>query len=188
MRWYGAGAGQTPIDPDEAKGLRFDALTREDLDELEQANITDALVWGRGRRRLKTELLTVDGLLTLHKRMFGDVWSWAGTFRSTEKNIGVVPYQIGPDLQNACEDTAYWLDVAEWDPREAAARFHHRLVKVHVFPNGNGRHARVAADLLLHHRGVPPLTWPQSRSAYIASLRAADAQKYSPLLALLARK
>ncbi|MCP4241704.1 MAG: hypothetical protein GY772_14185, partial [bacterium] len=85
----------------------------------------------------------------------------------------------------ACDDASFWLDEGNWEVREAAARFHHRLVKVHVFPNGNGRHARVTADLLVHHRGAVALNWPASRDAYIGSLRAADDSDFGPLVSLL---
>ncbi|MCP4241709.1 MAG: cell filamentation protein Fic, partial [bacterium] len=118
--WYDAGSGQTPLDADEVRGLLFGGLTRGDLNELEQVNITEALTWALGRGRLKTELLTVDGLLGLHRRMFGDVWDWAGNFRTTEKNIGGAPYEKGSELQKACDAASFRLDEGNQEVREAA--------------------------------------------------------------------
>ncbi len=152
--------GATLVDPDEREGLRHPHVTtREELNELEQANIEQALVWLPRRRRF--DILTEKSLRLLHKRMFGDVWTWAGTLRKTEKNIGVDPAQISTCLRNLLGDARYWADNGTYTPVEAAARFHHRLVRVHLFPNGNGRHARIASDLYLeeYFNGHRPIDW-----------------------------
>lgn len=188
MRWYPAGTGQTPLDPDEARGLLHDAASRGELNELEQLNIAQALLWAQGplhRGRLEEELMSPSGLCQLHSRMFGDVWRWAGSFRGTEKSIGVAPYEIAAELKTACDDFSFWVGEASWDPREAAARFHHRLVKVHPFTNGNGRHARVVADLFLSGRGAAALRWPADRTDDIEALRRADGRDYALLNTLL---
>ena len=127
-----------------------------------------------------------------HRRLFGDVWKWAGTFRLTEKNIGVDPIQIGVQLRMLLDDARYWADHKTYPPLEAAARFHHRLVQIHCFPNGNGRHARIMTDEYLRRRfDHPPIDWAagqdlmqenERRDEYIAALRAADAHDYDPLL------
>lgn len=132
----------------------------------------------------------------LHRRLFGDVWTWAGQFRKTEKNIGVDPRDIGVRLLVLLDDARYWAAHGTFAPLEAGARFHHRLVQIHVFPNGNGRHARIAADTYLADRfGHRPIDWAAGhdlqrsddrRNAYIAALRAADAGDHGPLLAFVA--
>ena len=187
MKWFLVGDGDTPLDPDEARGLRVDVATRGQIDEVEQANITDALAWAYRRKSLANELLTVSGLYTLHGKMFKDVWHWAGQPRQTEKTIGISPFQIGPNLKGACDNAAYWFDENVYSLETAAARFHHKLVAIHPFPNGNGRHARLVADLLLMHRGGQPLKWPPptDREKYIAALRAADGGDYGPLVTML---
>ncbi len=185
MRWFSSGDGRTPLDPDEAAGLLLPAVSRGELNELEQVNITEGLRWAYGRPQLAMELLSVHGLLTLHRRLFGDVWSWAGQFRLTEKNLGVAPEQVGPALKTACDDAAFWIGEGGRSPCERAALFHHRLVGIHAFANGNGRHARVVADLLLHHGGHAALTWPTDRARYIDALRAADSGRHALLLELL---
>ncbi len=122
--------------------------------------------------------------------MFGRVWRWAGAFRQTERNIGVAPHQIGIELRKLLEDCRYWIDHNTYPVDEIAARFHHRLVWIHPFPNGNGRHARLATDLLLASLGQQRFTWGranlvdagQTRQAYVAALRAADAKDIRPLL------
>lgn len=185
--------GATPLDPDEKQGLRFPHVTtRGELDELEQTNIEDALAWIARRRKRSGDIFDDVFVRRLHQRLFGDVWTWAGTYRRTEKNIGVDPLQIGMQLRVLLDDARFWADSGTFPPLEAAARFHHRMVQIHPFPNGNGRHARIAADVMLmeayDHR---PIAWANGfdlqadndrRSAYIAALRAADAADFNALL------
>ncbi len=183
--------GATPLDPNEREGLRFrHVTTRGELNELEQTNIESGLLW-LGRRR-RSDVLTERFMRDLHRRMFGEVWRWAGEFRRTEKNIGVDPFQIAVELRVLLDDARYWAENGTYQSLEAAARFHHRLVFIHLFPNGNGRHARIAADVYLEeyfdHR---PIDWAAGqdiqhtngrRDAYIAALRAADGGDYEPLI------
>ncbi|MFT3987973.1 mobile mystery protein B [Aestuariivirga sp.] len=184
--------GATPLDPDEMEGLRFPHITtRGQLDELEQANIETGLRWlSRLRRR---DILTDEFVIALHKRLFGEVWAWAGTFRRTEKNIGIDPLQIGIELRTLMDTARFWKDHQTYMPAEAALRLHHRMVQIHPFPNGNGRHARIAADLILERiYNDRPVDWAgghdlqkmnDRRIAYIAALRAADSHDFGPLLA-----
>lgn len=178
----------TPLTHEEREGLipSYIAL-RHELNEAEQANILEAEGWAFARKR---DVLDEKLLKTLHKRMFGKVWRWAGEFRLTERNIGVPPHRIASDLRNLLDDARYWIEHATYPPDEIAARFHHRLVLVHPFPNGNGRHARMATDLLLVALGQPRFTWgranlidaSETRQAYVAALRAADGRDIKPLL------
>ena len=183
--------GATPLDPNEIEGLKFKHITtRGELDELEQANITQGLRWLARRRN--GGVLTDEFARTLHKRLFGEVWAWAGTYRLREKNIGIDPLQISVQLHQLLGNAQYWAKQATYDPLEAAARFHHRMVQIHPFPNGNGRHARIAADVYLErYFEHVPIEWASGfdlqadndrRSAYIAALRAADAGEFEPLL------
>jgi len=185
--------GATPIDPDEAEGLRLTHVsTREQLNLFEQENIRRGAIWAFARRR--PDILSESFMRELHRRMFGDVWTWAGAFRSSGKNIGVAREEIGIELRHLCEDTAYWIAHGTYAPDEIAARFHHRLVGIHAFANGNGRHARLITDLLLEKRlGRPRFTWGSAdlertgevRQRYIAALQAADKGDYAPLLAFV---
>lgn len=183
--------GATPLDPDEIEGLKFDHITtRGELDELEQANITQGLQW-LGRQR-GGDILSDDFVRRLHQRLFGDVWGWAGTYRRREKNIGIDPLQIPVQLRMLLDNARFWAENGTYAPLEAAARFHHRMVQIHPFPNGNGRHARIAADVFLEKHFVhPPVEWAsgfdlqadnERRVAYIAALRAADAHDFDLLL------
>lgn len=182
--------GATPLDPDEREGLRYRHITnRAELNHLEQANIQSGLAWLRRTRH--TDRLTEAFVRDLHRHLFGEVWRWAGSFRQTEKNIGVDPLQIAVRLRALLDDARFWAEHATYAPLEAGARFHHRLVQIHLFPNGNGRHARIAADQYLRwHLSHPPIDWDaghdlvnssERRNAYIRALRAADAQDYSKL-------
>jgi Fic-DOC domain mobile mystery protein B len=184
--------GATPLDPDEARGLIPTHITTQgQLNEWELQNIVEGRVWASRLRG--AELLTVVFMQKLHYRMFGRTWRWAGQIRGTEKNIGVEPAQILVPATEVCRDVDAQLQHRVYPVREIAARFHHRLVLIHPFPNGNGRFARAMADLLLTQRGEPPFAWGEDRDAppheirqtYIAALRAADAHDYRPLLAFL---
>jgi Fic-DOC domain mobile mystery protein B len=139
--------GATPLDPNELGGLKHKHITTQgELDQLEQANISSGLSW-LGRQR--AQVLTNYFVITLHKRLFDEVWDWAGTFRETGKNIGIDPLHISVAVRTLMDDVKYWADHKTYSPIEAAVRFHHRLVEIHPFPNGNGRHARIMADVIL---------------------------------------
>ncbi|WP_415289075.1 mobile mystery protein B [Brevundimonas sp. S1H14] len=178
----------TPITPDERRQLIPTYITtRDQLNEAEQIGIAEADRWAFGRKR---DVLDEDFLLTLHKRMLRSVWKWAGTFRTTERNIGIEAYRIGVELRGLIGDVRYWVENGAYDADEIAVRFHHRLVSIHLFPNGNGRHARLAADLLAVALGRERFTWgsanlvqaAETRARYIAALRAADNHDLAPLI------
>ncbi len=179
----------TPITPDErAQLIPTWITTRAELNAAEAENIDEADRWAFSRRR---NVLDADFLKRLHRRMLGKVWKWAGTIRTTERNIGIAPYRIEQELRQLLDDARYWVESETFPSDEIAIRFHHRLVAIHPFPNGNGRHTRIAADLLLVQLGQPRFTWgrtslvdaSKTRDAYIAGLRAADAHDIGPLLA-----
>jgi Fic-DOC domain mobile mystery protein B len=185
--------GATPLDPNELGGLKFKHITtREELDELEQANIEAGLRW---LARHRGDVLTDRFAITLHKRLFGDVWDWAGSFRQTGKSIGIDPIQIGVELRTLMDDARYWAEHKTYPPSEAAIRLHHRLVQIHPFPNGNGRHARIMADTVLDRvYGEDAIDWAGGhdlqkmngrRVAYIAALKAADNGDFGPLRAFI---
>ncbi|MES9980937.1 MAG: mobile mystery protein B [Candidatus Thiodiazotropha sp. 6PLUC6] len=178
----------TPLSAEELEGLIPSYITlRSELNEAEQANILEAEEWAFKRKR---DVLSEKFLNDLHKRMFGRVWKWAGQHRQTGKNIGVDAYRIPVELRQLLDDVRFWISNDTYQPDEIAARFHHKLVWIHIFPNGNGRHARLATDLLLTALGQPRFTWGrenlvdanETRQAYVDALRAADQHDYGPLL------
>ena len=190
--------GSTPLGPDEMTGLIPTWIaTRTDLDTAERDNITAAVLWAFSQQWSPERLLDRDTLHALHSRMFCDVWSWAGSPRLRETTIGVAPYQIAVQLRNLLDDVRLQVtdDACPWSHDEIAVRFHHRLVAIHLFPNGNGRHARLAADLLIVSLGRPRFTWGgenltragEARSAYLDALHAADATKEYDALIRFAR-
>ncbi len=181
--------GQTPLDPDEALGLVPSHIeTRGELNEWEQANIAEALDW-LSRRRTGDSVLSLEFLRELHRRMFGKTWRWAGTFRATGKTLGVAASQIPEALKNLIENTRYQVKAGVPPQDEIAMRFHHELVRIHPFANGNGRHGREMTDQLLRELGRPPFTWGSvnldvagtARSAYIGALRSADSGAFDGL-------
>lgn len=182
--------GATLLDPDELEGLKIKTITtRGELDRWEQENINAAIEWLSSRRN-KADILNESFVRKLHEKMFGKVWTWAGMFRRTNKNIGVDKTLIGIELRNLLDDVKYWIENKTYEPDEIAARFHHRMVFIHPFPNGNGRHARLIADVLLTDvLGLEPFTWGNGdlvhtgdvRHHYIEALRAADGHDYEPL-------
>ncbi len=185
--------GATPLDPDELAGLKFKHITiRSQLDELEQANIVSGLLWLK-KNIAREDVLTINFAMDLHKALFKDVWTWAGTFRLTEKNIGIDPIQISVALRNLLDDLSAWIEFNTYPPFEAALRFHHQLVKIHPFPNGNGRFSRIYADIITEkYFSIKPIQWggrnldnmTEMRKNYINSLRAADVGDLSLLFKL----
>lgn len=181
--------GATPLDADELASLIPGHITTQgELNEWEQLNIVQGENWARKQRK---EILNEGFLRQLHQQMFDETWKWAGEFRKSDKNIGVDWLKIGVELKKLLDDTHYQIEHASYPSDEIAVRFHHRLVAIHPFPNGNGRHARLMADLLLEHLGHPRFTWgrrslvdaSETRRDYIAALKAADARDIAPLMA-----
>lgn len=189
-------SGQTPINQDDKAGLLIPTITtRGDLDEFEQLNIEEAVQWSISRRFREKDILTEKFVRDLHKRMLGNVWSWAGEFRKTETNIGVDPYQIAVSLRNLLDDTRLWIENAVYSPDESALRFKHRLVSIHCFPNGNGRHSRLMADIIIEQIFKKKhFSWGSgklvgegnARSNYLEAVKAADRGDFS-MLSLFAR-
>lgn len=188
---------QTPLDEDEKEGLLIGTITtRSELDQFEQLNIEKAIVWSiRGNTSMR-KLFTEEFIKSLHMRMFGEVWEWAGKFRRSNKNIGVDWIKIGIELKLLLDDTVYWINNKTFEPDEIAIRFKHRLVKIHCFPNGNGRHSRMMADIIISSVfGKEVFSWKLSnmlksdeiRKEYISAIKEADAENIKPLI-LFARQ
>jgi Fic-DOC domain mobile mystery protein B len=181
--------GATPLDPDEIHNLRLKHIsTQKDLDELEAANIIQGQLWAFSQKR-KT-IMTLPFLLKLHKNMFGEVWSWAGKYRRSQTNIGVEPFRIPSETGQLLEEVVFQLHSNTYTMDEIATRFHHKLVWIHPFTNGNGRHARLMTDLLLYTHGHSLFTWGRHnlneqgsiRQEYINALKAADKNNFDPLM------
>jgi len=182
--------GATPLEPDEIKGLLLTHITkRAELDRWEMDNINQAYQWTDQLKN--SNILNEDFIRLLHKKMFGNVWKWAGQFRKSEKNIGIPWVEIPVELKLLCDDVNAWLEFDTYAADKFAARFHHRIVYIHPFANGNGRHARLMADLILEKIfNKHPFTWGrasltkqgESRKLYIEALKAADDFDYSLLM------
>lgn len=184
--------GQTPLDDDEKEGLLISSVTtRGELDEFEQLNIEKAIQWSLGKNWKSGYILSESFIKELHKRMFSDVWQWAGVFRKTNKNIGVDKYHIGISLKQLFDDSQYWLEHGTYTDEEFAIRFSHRIVQIHCFPNGNGRHSRLIADIIINQLfGKPFFKWNGSnlnkagevRLTYLKAIRKADKGDMNPLI------
>jgi Fic-DOC domain mobile mystery protein B len=181
----------TPLDP----ALRGDLIqgwvtTRADLNEVEEENILKGAVWARRRRGGTETLLNEAFSKDLHKQMFGEVWKWAGRYRQNELNIGITPHLVAAEMPVTFDNTRFWIENKTFSSDEIAIRLHHRLTQIHGFPNGNGRHARLMADLLIEKLGGKAFTWGSGtiretgvlRDAYVAALQAADDHDLGPLM------
>lgn len=178
----------TPLSPEEREGLIPSYITlRGELNAAEQHNILEAETWAFSRRR---DVLDETFLSSLHRRMFGHVWRWAGEYRRSDKNIGIEWHRIPMELRQLLGDGRFWVQNESFGPDEIAARFHHKLVWIHCYPNGNGRHGRLATDLLLAFMGRPRFSWgrtnmtdtSETRQCYVAALRSADGHDFTPLM------
>ncbi|HKC72009.1 MAG TPA: mobile mystery protein B [Terriglobales bacterium] len=174
--------GNTPLAPEELADLKPNLATKEELNEWERENILLAREWATSDRTKPEEMASDAYIRKLHRRMFEETWHWAGQYRVTEKNIGVPVHEIRERLMELVGDVRYWLQNSTYAPDEIAVRFHHRLVLIHPFPNGNGRHARLMADLLVMKLGRPAFSWGsanlvregEARTKYLEAIRAAD--------------
>ena len=185
--------GQTPLEEEEKEGLKIKSITTQgELDEFEQLNIEKAVEWTIHSKFKLEKILAEKFVKVLHKKMYGDVWKWAGEFRKTEKNIGIPWTQIGIELKNLLDDTKYWIDNNTFPPEEIAIRFKHRIVSIHCFPNGNGRHSRMMSDIIMESIFRTEIfSWHQSnmvkvnetRNKYIKALKEADKGNFIPLIA-----
>ncbi|PCJ26594.1 MAG: cell filamentation protein Fic [Flavobacteriales bacterium] len=184
--------GQTPLDEDEKEGLKIKSITTQgELDEFEQLNIEKAVEWIIHANLKVERILTEKFIKDLHKKMYSTVWKWAGEFRMTDKNIGIKWAQIGIELKILIDDTKYWIENKTFSPEEIAIRFKHRIVAIHCFPNGNGRHSRIMADIIIESIfGKEIFSWHKSnmvkadetRKIYIVVLRKADKGNIKPLI------
>lgn len=184
--------GQTPLNEEEKEGLLLKSITTNgELNEQEQLNIEKAIEWIIGLKLKKDRILTEAFIKTLHKKMLGKVWRWAGEFRKSEKNIGAKWINNPVDLRTLLDDTNFWIENKTFSPDEIAIRFKHRLVSIHCFPNGNGRHSRLMADIIIESVFEETIfSWNQSnmikanetRAEYINSIREADKGKIDSLI------
>jgi Fic-DOC domain mobile mystery protein B len=179
----------TPLTPQEMRDLIPSHIAyRRELNQAEQENIARAQEWALSRRR---DLVSEKFVKDLHRHMFSDVWRWAGRFRNSDRNIGIAYWEVPAALRQLLDDTKEWIESSSYPPDEIAVRFHHRLVQIHPFPNGNGRHSRLMADLLAISFGRERFSWGRERlrdagamrHRYIAVLQAADNHDIGPLLA-----
>lgn len=184
--------GQTPIDEDEKEGLLIETIsTKVELDEFEQQNIEEAMQWVVGKKFKAKDIFSEKFICNLHRRMYNQVWSWAGKFRKTNKNLGVDKFQIPTDLKVLCDDARYWVEYKTYSPEEIAVRFKHRIVSIHCFANGNGRHSRLMGDIIIENLfGKEPFSWgaknlskkSDPRATYLKAVKAADSGDFAPLL------
>lgn len=180
----------TPLTDNEKRDLIPAHIAyRHELNAAEQENIIRGQEWALRRRR--RDLLSEKLIKDLHRHMLGDVWRWGGEYRTSERNIGVNHWEIPMALRVLLDDVKLWIEKNVYPVDEIAVRFHHRLVAIHAFPNGNGRHARLMADLLVTELGGTRFSWDSGslaatgdlRRRYIAALDAADGQDIGSLLA-----
>ena len=176
------GDGNTPLSPEELADLVPNLATKEELNEWERENILLAREWATSDRTGPVDMVSDEYVRKLHRKMFDATWKWSGEYRRTEKNMGVPVQEIRERLMSLFGDVRYWIQNGTYSPDEISLRFHHRLVLIHPFPNGNGRHARQVADVLVMKLGRPVFTWGstdlvkegEARAKYLEALKAAD--------------
>ena len=189
MAWN-AIPGETPID---ISGLKISGINnRLELSVVEAENVRKAIVkYFGGSLSRRTAKFDLAWMLKLHYEMFGDVWKWAGKARTSDLNLGLPWHQVTTRIQDLCADLAYWE--THWpDVLEQAVHLHHRSVQIHPFLNGNGRWARLLANIWLKLHKQPLTEWPEDaigatsviRDDYLAAIRAADTGNFAPLIEL----
>lgn len=185
--------GQTPLSEEEMEGLLIDTITTHaELDEFEQMNIEKAIEWTLTRKFKPEYIFSEKFVRELHKRMFEEVWSWAGNFRLSEKNIGIKFHLIRTALKQLNDDCLFWLNNKTYNENEIAIRYKHQLVNIHCFANGNGRHSRLMADVI--HKQIFNFNYfnwgshsnlvkaGEQRTKYLKAIREADNANIQPLI------
>ena len=184
------GDGNTPLSPEELADLIPSLATKEELNEWERQNIILAREWAVADRASLNDIVSDAYVRKLRLKMFDQTWKWAGRYRQTEKNLGVAFDEIPERLAVLLGDVRYWMENGTYSSDETAVRFHHRLVAIHAFPNGNGRHARLMADVLVMKSGRTAFTWGsadlikpgEARARYLDAITTADDGDIQPLL------
>jgi len=182
--------GNTPLSAEEIADLIPSLATKEELNEWERENILQAREWALRTRVSAGDMVSDAYVRKLHQKMFDQTWKWAGHYRKTEKTIGVPFHEIPERLGILFGDARFWIENATFSADEIAIRFHHRLVSIHPFPNGNGRHGRLLADVLVMKLGRPAFSWGskdlvkqgEARDKYLAAMKTADKGDIRPLL------
>ena len=184
--------GQTPLDEDEREGLYDKTIeSQSELDEREQGNIINAREWVIDISPNLDEILSEDFIKRVHKKMFGDVWKWAGKYRSANKNLGADKFEISIELRKVFDDCKFWIENKSFSEDEIAVRFKHRVVVVHPFANGNGRHSRLIGDIMISkYFKLTAFSWSskgliaadEARKQYLSALRKADNGSYDELV------
>jgi Fic-DOC domain mobile mystery protein B len=184
--------GNTPLSPEELADLIPNLASKGELNEWERENMLLGREWATSDRTSPADMVSDQYIRKLHEKMFDATWKWAGQYRLTEKNIGVPVHEIRDRLMTLFGDVRYWIESRTHSPDEIALRFHHRLVFIHPFSNGNGRHARLIADVLITKLGRPSFTWGsanlvkegEARTRYLEAIREADDGDIQSLLKL----
>ncbi len=184
--------GQTPLSEEEKEGLVIETITTHgELDEFEQMNIEKAVEWTMKRKFKKEKIISEEFAKELHKKMFGDVWAWAGNFRFSEKNLGVKFNLISTSLKQLNDDCLFWIANKTFNEEEIAIRYKHKIVEIHCFANGNGRHSRLMADIINKHIFKKDnFSWNRNnlakkgdaRNKYLKAIREADKGTIKPLI------
>ncbi len=179
--------GETPLD--DISGLKIHGITtRSELDSVEAENILEAfLKYIMSPEQIRSVVFDTQFLQQLHREMFGNVWSWAGEFRTTQTSIGIEAINIRQALYQLMDDLKFWEEA--WDYQDTVTRLHYSLVKIHPFLNGNGRVSRLFTDLWLLSIGKEMLEWGDenldnmngSRKEYILALQEVDGGSYERL-------
>ena len=185
--------GSTSLSPDDRTYLKNKNITTmSDLNAAEEDNITSFFGSIKKKDLIYSEILTSEFIFKSHLKMFNKVWKWAGKTRKTDKNIGISWFKITSDLQCLLDDTSFWIKNDTYSKDEICARFHHRLLKIHCFDNGNGRHGRIVTNLLLESLKQDHFTWGTktmapdiARIKYIQAMRLADERNYNLLLDII---
>jgi Fic-DOC domain mobile mystery protein B len=190
LNWEYTG-DSTALDEDEKDGLRIKSIsTRSELDQFEQQNIEKAVLWTLSRKIKPDTILSEQFIKELHRRMYSNVWEWAGEFRKTNKNIGIDKISISVELKKLLDDCKYWITHNCFTEDEIVVRFKHRIVSIHCFPNGNGRHSRLMADVMTTNIfNRPVFTWGSKmkeqdmlRKTYLNAIKTADSGNIERLL------
>ena len=139
--------------------------------------------------------LKANDLCDWHRRWLGNVYEWAGEYRSV--NIGKGNFQFAacaqiPRLMDGLDSkilSAYTPceGMTESQLADAIAIVHVELILIHPFREGNGRLSRLLMNVMALQAGWPELdfsAWDRNKQAYFSAIQS-GLDDYAPMKQLV---
>src|SRR5699024_1074201 len=172
----------------------LDVTSPEEIDEIE-LDLLDQLYQHVFRRDFPDRRLTVADLESWHHQWLGNVYPWAGEIRNVNLSKGDFHFaaadqipRLLDEFQETCLDRfTPSHDLSDAALCEALAMTHVELILIHPFREGNGRLARLLADVMAAQakRGLLDYSeWDRDKERYFAAIQQGLDRNYGAMIEL----